>query len=181
MRQILVLGPRHEGVFVEAGCFKGGSTAKFSLAAAAVGKKLVVFDSFRGIPDNDEVHPIRGHEQPWTFEAGDYRGSLSEVTSNVSRYGSVEHCEFVEGFFEDTMPHFKRDIIGLYIDVDLAASTRTCLKYLYPHIIPGGVVMSQDGHLSLVLEVFDDETFWKREIGTEKPLVNGFGKSKLLT
>src|ERR1700741_4049227 len=38
------------GVVVEAGCYKGGSTAKFSLAADLADRQLVVFDSFQGIP-----------------------------------------------------------------------------------------------------------------------------------
>ncbi len=32
------------------------STAKFSLAAAFAGRELVVFDSFQGLPYNNEPH-----------------------------------------------------------------------------------------------------------------------------
>ena len=42
------------GCIVEAGCFKGGSTAKLSTLARIVGRKLVTFDSFEGIPENTE-------------------------------------------------------------------------------------------------------------------------------
>lgn len=45
---------------------------------------------------------------------------------------------FIKGWFEDTMPVFNERIIAAYIDVDLASSTKTCLKYLYPLLVPGG-------------------------------------------
>jgi hypothetical protein len=46
--------------------------------------------------------------------------------------------------------------------------------------VPGGVLFSQDGHLPLVLEVFDDDDFWRRELKTWKPQIHGFGTSKLI-
>jgi len=56
IRAILSLPSETKGVVVEAGCFKGSSTAKFSLAASLAGRTLVVFDSFEGIPENSEQH-----------------------------------------------------------------------------------------------------------------------------
>lgn len=185
VRQILILGRQPDGVFVEAGCFQGGSSAKFSLAAKAMGKKLVIFDSFEGIPANKERHEadIFGGKVNFGegFREGDYCGTFKEVYSNISRFGSINPCELIQGWFEETMPRFKGEILGVYLDVDLASSTRTCLKYLYPQIRQGGVLMSQDGHLPLVLEVFDDDEFWHNEVGTSTPRVVGFGHEKLIT
>jgi hypothetical protein len=45
---VLLLPPSVEGCIVEAGAYKGGSTAKLSLVCAAVRRRLVVFDSFQG-------------------------------------------------------------------------------------------------------------------------------------
>src|ERR1700730_1882351 len=78
------------------------------------------------------------------------------------------------------MPHFSQPVVAAYLDVDLASSTRTCLKYLWPLLVPGGVLFSQDGHLPLVLEVFDDDAFWRRELKTSKPQIHGFGTSQLI-
>src|ERR1700685_4446869 len=39
------------GVVLEAGCFKGGSTAKLSLATKLINRKLLVYDSFEVLPD----------------------------------------------------------------------------------------------------------------------------------
>ena len=39
-----------EGVVVECGCFLGGSTANLSLVCEVVGRELIVYDSFEGLP-----------------------------------------------------------------------------------------------------------------------------------
>lgn len=169
-----------KGCFVEAGCYKGGSTAKFSLVAKLANRRLVVFDSFEGIPENDEPHDKNIFGGPASFEQGDYCGTLDEVKANLSKYGNSDTCELTKGWFEDTMPNFRKPIAGIYLDIDLASSTRTCLKYLYPLLEPGGVLYSQDGHLPLVIEVFNDDQFWENVVGCQKPHVEGLGERKLI-
>jgi len=170
------------GVFVEAGCFKGGSATKWSLAAETRGRRLVLFDSFEGIPPNEEPHEtfrnIYGKIVP-PFKAGDYAGSLEEVKATITAYGSPEVCDYRRGWFDDTMPAFNEPVAGAYIDVDLASSTRTCLRYLYPLLSPGGFIYSQDGHLPLVIDALRDEALW-REIGGPAPVILGLGQEKLV-
>jgi O-methyltransferase len=180
---LLEMDPETEGVIVEAGCFRGGSTAKLSLVASLLGRRLVVFDSFSGLPENDEVHDtsILGHSISGWFEQGKFRGSLDEVRANVERFGEPDAVEYVPGWFEDTMPSFDRTVCAAYVDVDLAASTRACLKFLYPKLSPGGVFVSQDGDFPLVIEVFSDDSFWERDVGCPRPAIQGLGSSKILT
>lgn len=179
---MLKIAPSKEGVFVEAGCFKGGSTAKFSLVAKLLDRRLFVFDSFEGLPENDENRDHTIYGQPISaFKEGAYCGALEEVKTNVSAYGDINVCTFIKGWFEDNLPTFKQPLLGVYIDVDLASSTRTCLKYLYPELVSGGVAISQDGHLPRVLEVIDDKDFWEREVGWPKPRIDGFGRSTIVT
>ena len=177
---ILGLPKNLPGVLVEAGCFKGASTTKFSLAAKIAGRELVVFDSFEGIPPNQEAHSTDIFGQKATFAAGDYKGALEEVKGNITKFGAIEQCRFVKGWFENTLPDFREPVAAAYVDVDLVSSTATCLKYLYPLLQPGGTLCSQDGHLPLVLELFNNDEFWRKEVGCEKPEIIGFGKSKLI-
>lgn len=173
--------PRNvHGCFVEAGTYKGGSTAKFSLAARLADRKLVVFDSFEGIPDNDEAHDKNIFGGRARFKPGSYCGGLEEVQRNVSRFGQIAACRFIKGWFDQTMPLFDEPVAGIYLDVDLVASTKTCLKYLYPLLSVGGVLFSQDGHLPLVVQLFDDDQFWESEIGCPKPVIEGLRTRKLL-
>lgn len=96
------------GSVVEAGAFKGASTAKISLVAARVGRPMIIFDSFQGMPPNEEGPQLDFYGKVETFSAGTYSGSLAEVKNAVSRYGAIESCRFIAGWFDDTMPHFKR-------------------------------------------------------------------------
>lgn len=177
---IVSMPPTVPGVVVEAGCYKGGSTAKLSLAAQRAGRDLVVFDSFEGIPDNTEHHAETLLGERIEFNSGDYRGTLHEVRSNVTRFGRIAPCRFVAGWLEDTLPTFREPVAVAYLDVDLATSTRTALKYLYPLLSPGGVLFSHDGHLSLVVEVFADEKFWLNDVGCPPPVVAGLGERQLI-
>lgn len=180
--EILSIPKDRQGCIVEAGCFKGGSTAKFSIAAKMAGRSLVVFDSFQGLPANQEAHDqsILGHSIKEWFAEGKFAGTKEEVISNITKYGEIDCCEFIEGWFEDTLPLFNRPISAAYIDVDLASSTKTCLKYIYPLLVPGGAIYSQDGDFPLVIDVFSDEKFWQEELGCAKPHIEGLGKKKII-
>jgi O-methyltransferase len=180
IRAILASRATGEGVIVEAGCFKGGGTAKFSLATAIVGKQLVVFDSFKGLPHNTEPHSESIFGAPISFHEGVYKGALEEVKDYVSKYGRIDHCKFVKGWFDDTLPNFRDPISVIYLDVDLVSSTRACLKYLYPLLEPNGVLFSQDAHIPLVIELLDSDKFWLNEVGCRKPRIQGLREKKLV-
>jgi O-methyltransferase len=167
------------GVVLEAGCFKGGSTAKLSIAAALAGRRLLVFDSFEGLPDHAEPHKRTLTGERIGFVRGLYAGAEEEVRANVSRFGDIGVCEFIKGWFSETMPRLTEAIAVAFIDVDLADSTRTCLRYIYPRLAPGGVLFSHDGNLPLCIEVFKDEEMWN-EIGGPRPTIAGLGQDKLL-
>jgi O-methyltransferase len=174
--------PSHvPGCVVEAGCFKGGSTAKFSIAAKLANRQLFVFDSFEGLPANSEPHkPTIFGVQP-DFYQGRYRGALEEVQGNVLTYGDGDVCVYVKGWFDQTMPQFSQPVIAVYLDVDLVSSTKTCLKYLYPLLQPGSYLFSQDAHLPLIIELLEDSDFWENEIGFPKPTIAGLGQKKLIS
>ncbi len=177
---ILSLNQSEKSVIVEAGSYKGGSTAKLSLVARLAGKKLYVFDSFEGIPENQEQHGKNIFGGAAYFNKGDYTGSLDEVRATVSKFGDIGTCEFIKGWFESTMAGFKEPVGVAYVDVDLQSSTKTCLKCLYPLLVPAGRIFSQDGHLPLIIELLSDEAFWENEIGIKRPNIRDLGKKKLL-
>lgn len=180
LRAIFDVPDDRPGCIVEAGAFKGGSTAKLSIAAAEVGRRLVVFDSFEGIPENDEPHDTTIFGDAARFAAGSYAGKLSEVCDNVGRWGVLDVCDMRPGWFEDTLPAFDEPVAVGFIDVDLASSTRTCLEHLYPRLIPGGVLFSHDGHLPLCIDVLRDSRIWAAIPGPP-PIITGLGAEKLVS
>ncbi len=177
--RILRLAGRPGLTVVEAGSGKGGSTAKLSLVTRLARGRLVVFDSFRGIPPNDERHRnLWG--RPVAFRAGAFRGRLPSVRRTVARFGAPEVCEFRKGWFADTMPALDGPVDVALLDVDLLGSTRTCLTHLAPRLRPGGAIFTQDGHLEAVVALLGDARFWREDVGVEPPAIPGLGRRKLL-
>lgn len=177
---ILDVGRRRPPVVVECGVGYGASTAKLSLAVAAAGGHLHAFDSFRGIPPNDEEHRhLDGRVT--TFRPRAFRGRLRRVERVLARWGEPGVVTVYKGWFEDTLPTQAPPRVDVAVlDVDLLASTRTCLVQLFPRLAPDGVLFTQDGHLQGVVELLGSPTFWQSEVGIEPPAIPGLGRRKLL-
>ena len=103
------------------------------------------FDSFEGFPsptpeDNSYRNPQKGEWAHLTKQ--DAKDLLVKVGMGSKFLDTRIH--FVEGFFEDTLPKYEekiQKIAFLHLDVDLYASYRDCLNYLFPKVVKGGVVL----------------------------------------
>jgi len=168
--KLLELAPDVPGCVVECGAWKGGSTANLSLICQIVGRKLYVFDSFEGLPPAD-----RGDREAVGYRAGDYTGSLDEVRKNVRRYGNLAICEFIEGWFKDTLPKFNQPVALAFLDVDLEASLHTCVRYLWPRLIDGGYLFTDECTGTDYVALFYSEKWWSRYFNTTPPGLIGAG------
>jgi hypothetical protein len=177
--RILRRAGRSDLTILEAGAGKGGGTAKLSLVARLADARLIVCDSFRGMPPNGERHEnLSGRRTE--FREGAFRGTLSVVRRTVARFGAPERCRFVKGWFADTLPGVRDALDVVLLDVDLVESTCTCVRHLYPRIRDGGVLFSQDGHLRGTIDLLADRAFWTDEVGVAPPPVVGLGARKLV-
>ncbi len=178
-REVLTRAGRPDLTVVEAGCAKGSSTAKLSLAARAAGARLLVYDSFAGVPANDEHH-LNLDGRPVVFRAGAFRGRIAEVRRTLEDLGAPEVCELHRGWFADTLPSLARPVDVALLDVDLLESTRTCVRAIMPRLRPDGVLFSLDGQLRATHDLFARESFWIDEVGVPVPHIEGLGTAKLL-
>jgi len=175
-REILAVPPATEGDVVECGCWKGASSANLSLACGLVGRRLVVCDSFQGLPEEG----LRVHTAPHAgiygyYRKGMFEGSLEEVRHNVARHGEVGRCEFVPGFFSESLRSLARPIAMAFLDVDLASSTCDCLRSIWPLLVEGGAVYTDDaGDLDCVRPFFD-QAWWDENLGCPAPGFVGSG------
>ena len=175
-----ILARRGRGLtVVEAGAGYGSSTAKLSWAVAAAQGRLLVFDSFRGIPPNTEVHRNLDGRRV-VFRPGAFGGRLPVVRRAVERFGVAAVCEFHKGWFIDTLADFDRPVDVALLDVDLLSSTETCVRALYPNLRSDGVLFSQDGHLEAIVELLRSSEFWRGLGAKEPPKIRGLGRDKLL-
>lgn len=128
--KILETPPDVPGDIVECGTWKGVSAANLSLVCSIVGRKLRIYDSFEGLPEGEP-----GDREAKHYSKGDFEGTLDEVKSNIKRYGAIECCEFIKGWFSDTLPILNSPVLLAFLDVDLEASLETCARYIWPNLV----------------------------------------------
>lgn len=151
-----------EGCYVECGVAAGAQI--IAMRAGAPKKLIYAFDSFQGIPKasnrDDQIPGIRmlnEFEQSLLPNPGEQVLESTGVSSvNVEEFkvhmresgAGLENLGIVEGWFEETIPNKVMPPISiLRLDGDLYNSTFTCLKYLFPKLIKGGVLILDDYEL----------------------------------
>jgi hypothetical protein len=179
-----LLDLRVGGPIVECGCFKGGGTAKLSLLAKRTGRRLYVCDSFEGLPppesERERLLTAHGDHPNYELAAGEFRGTLDEVKENIRQYGSLEVCEFVSGFFQQSLPNLDVHPAFVFIDVDYASSARECLKHLWPCLEPEGYWFTHEATFPHYLAEMLDAEFWQMNFGECPPILMGGGSGLAL-
>jgi predicted O-methyltransferase YrrM len=168
------------GDIVECGCFAGASSAKLSIIARILGRKLIVCDSFEGLPAGGEV-PVharrRVEDVTESWPAGDYSVGLAGVRRNIETYGEISVCSFVKGWFNQTLTdaNLPSAIAAAFVDVDLHSSARDCLLGIWPRLADGGIFFSHDVAFITVLQHLLDKDLWLNELKSFPPIFFGAG------
>lgn len=120
------------GDIAEVGVFRGG-TAR--VICEAKGDRLLhLFDTFEGLPQPDQIDSA--------FHKGQYACSLETVRAYLSSFSGVE---FYKGYFPETAaPVESRTFSFVHLDVDLHESTSQALRFFYPRMNPGAILVSHD-------------------------------------
>ncbi len=121
------------GDIAEVGVYKGG-TAK--LIRHKSKKPLHLFDTFKGLPK------LSTKDNKKQFHEGEFSASMEEVKINLAKYSKVY---LYKGLFPLTAKKImNKKFSFVHLDVDLYKSTLDCLKYFYPRVSRGGVIISHD-------------------------------------
>ncbi len=167
--KILETSPEVKGDIVECGSWQGGSSANLSLICRLTKRKLLIFDSFEGLPVNESIDR-QGH-----YETGAFCGSLEVVKKNIERYGAIECCEFNKGWFDATLPGLNSPVLLAFLDVDLELSLETCVRYIWPNLTDQGY-MFIDEYVELdYCAIFWSEEYWRRYFDRTPPGLIGAG------
>ena len=122
---------RVPGDVAEAGVYKGGS-AKL-ICEAKGDKALHLFDTFEGLPEG------WAPDSPWYQRKFD---SFLEAKQNLAKYKNVH---FHKGLIPSTFDSVKQKSFSfVHLDVDRYESTSECLKFFYPRMSLGGIIISHD-------------------------------------
>lgn len=167
--KLLEIAPAVKGVVVECGCWMGGTTTNLSIICDVVGRDLIAYDSFEGLPEPEAADNMNPKVQ------GGFRGDLEVVEDNVRRYGVIKRCTFRKGWFKDTLPDHSEPIVLCFVDVDLKSSIHDCVVNLWPNLVDGGYFFFDDYVDLYNCAVFFSERFWRDYLGTTPPGLMGTG------
>lgn len=119
------------GEIAEVGVFQGGSSM---LICKAKGEKhLHLFDTFEGIPKVDTIDK---------FLEGQFSSQLEETQYYLR---NEEYVHFHKGIFPDTAEPIKdKKFSFVHLDVDTYESTDNCIRFFYPRMSRGGIIISHD-------------------------------------
>jgi O-methyltransferase len=168
--KILETPPETPGDIVECGTWKGGCATNLSLVCKIVGRKLKIYDSFEGLPEGEP-----DDREASGYNKGDYCGPLEEVKANIQRYGAIECCEFIKGWFNDTLPTLKDPVLLAFLDVDLEASLDTCVRNIWPHLADQGYVFIDEFVGVDYCALFYSEKYWSQHFNRTPPGLIGAG------
>ncbi len=120
------------GDLVEFGVAYGASAR--IIAEYGGGRTVHLFDTFEGLPEP-------GPNDSRRFYKGSYGCSLE----SVQQYLAGLPVAYYKGFFPDTAgPVRDKSFAFVHLDVDLYQSTLEGLKFFYPRMSRGGIIMSHD-------------------------------------
>jgi len=168
--KILEIPPDVKGAIMECGTWKGGSAANLSLVCKIVGRKLIIYDSFEGLPE------AKPDDLQYKYAVkGNHKETLEEVKNNLRKYGEIESCEFVKGWFHETLPKLKTPILLAFLDVDLQDSLNTCVKYIWPNLTEEGFIFIDECQSTDYCALFYSEKWWRKNFNTIPPGLIGAG------
>jgi len=170
-----------QGDVVECGCYNGASTAGLSLACRLVKRRLWVCDSFKGLPEpkEHERQEVVSAEKLFRFKKYQYSSEfgLEGVKTNIERFGAKEVCEFVKGFYNETLKLIPvSNLVLIFEDCDLRSSVEDIVKYLWPRLGYGCRLFSHEAWSATVVSLFYDYDWWKRNLDSEVPGFHGSGE-----
>lgn len=121
-----------EGAFAEVGVWRGQTSAM--LHRLAPQRRLYLFDTFSGFPDED-------------LPPGTQDGRFQDTSAAAvrARVGPSDSVTLVPGYVPETLaPHGEERFAFALLDLDLEAPTRGALDFFYPRLSPGGYLVIHD-------------------------------------
>ena len=130
-----------EGDIAEAGVYRGKS-AKV-ICEVKGNKPLHLFDTFKGLPESmfEPVDSSTERARRWICP-GKFEASLLEVKENLKQYKNIF---YYPGLFPETAKPLKNKTFAfVHLDLDLYRSTLEALRFFYPRLNVGGIIISHD-------------------------------------
>ncbi len=140
------------GAIVECGVFKGASFVRFAgfrnLFGNPFSHKLIGFDTFGKFPETNYKEDKK-YRKKLVEIGGEQSISKEQLLEVLKNKGVDKNIELVEGDAVKTIPkYFKKNphlkISLLNLDTDIYEPAVVILKYFWPRIVKGGVLILDD-------------------------------------
>jgi len=140
---------RHvRGCIIECGVWRGGMSAAM---AEVLGndRNYYLFDSFEGLPEAKKIDGEAAinwqsnKESPLYYENCKAEIKYADKAMKIS---GAKNYKLIKGWFSETLPTFEseEEISILRLDGDWYDSTMDCLRFLYPKVAKGGLIIVDD-------------------------------------
>jgi hypothetical protein len=148
-----------EGAMAELGVYQGSSAQ--IICEAKQQRPLYLFDTFCGLPQ-----PAEGETR--MLMRGQFSADLAAVRTLLGGYAHVRFCPGLFPQSAETADEVRFSLV--HLDADLYTSTLAGLKFFYPRMVPGGIIIAHDySTLPGVMQAFTEFLTNKREALIELP------------
>jgi hypothetical protein len=131
-----------EGCFLEIGVWNGGTGTLIAKRAKQLGVKENIYlcDTFKGVVKTNSEYDDA------YYKDGKHSNCCIENVKQILKYFNIEDVKILVGIFPEETKHLFLDkkIRFCHIDVDIYQSAKDILNYIWPMIIPGGIVVYDD-------------------------------------
>ena len=139
-----------DGDMIEVGVYQGGSAKLISEVKGD--RKLFLLDTFIGLQElsDGDTHFGKKHRKKNEFDDT----SLEVVKDYLSSYNNIQ---IIKGEFSKTADSIRDSKFSfVHLDVDLYRSTIECLKFFYPRLVKGGIILVHDYHSDGIQKAFKE-------------------------
>ncbi len=139
VRQMLGRIEDKDGAVAELGVYQGDFAKEIN--RAFYDRTCYLFDTFEGFPVSDCIKELN---KGYTSEIkGGYFSNTSESLV-LSKMQYPEKCKICKGFFPESAKEIEDMFCFVNLDADLYAPTLAGLKFFWPRMVQGGVILVHD-------------------------------------
>jgi len=139
---------RIEGAIVECGTYRGATLLGMTHVMTVRGLRPRIYglDSFEGFPEprpEDAQPDGRMHPEVHRGALGDT--SYEALLRRIELIGWSDRITVLKGYFDQTLPRLAHEKFSVaHLDCDLYESYKVCLQFVYPRMLPGGLIVLDD-------------------------------------
>jgi len=94
------------------------------------------------------------------YQRRPYCAPLSQAQQTVEEHGCPDVVTWIPGFFEETLPiqNEPKCLCAAYVDVDVPLSQKEAFAWLWPRLIFGGALFSDESEVARRYQTYGDQS-----------------------